>query len=99
MTTGPNNALRQSDDPAITSVWSSYGHTFLDEDCVEACLICGAVYQLVPDDPSDPSYGRYCAAKGDDPMPCTGDTGMAHGYLGERVDGTVDHACNCIRCA
>jgi hypothetical protein len=32
-------------------------------------------------------------------MECTGDTSMAHGYPGERVDGNADHDCNCLLCA
>lgn len=83
----------------ITSVWSAYGHTFISEDGAEACLICGAVYQLLADDPSDTTHGRYCAADGANPMPCTGDTSMSHGYPGERIDGNTDHDCNCLRCA
>jgi hypothetical protein len=99
VTIAPDNHDHHSDDHAITSVWSSYGHTFLEEDGYEACLICGAVYQLVPDDPKRPVAGRYCAADGDDPVPCTGDTSLVHGYPGERGDGLFDHACNCVRCA
>lgn len=100
MSTQPQIGRRDhADAQAITCVSSSYGHTFLSEDGSESCLICGAVYQLIPDDPADPPHGRYCAANGDDPVPCTGDTRMSHGYPGERGDGTVDHECNCIRCA
>ncbi len=100
MTTHADTADRDdADTQPITSVWSAYGHTFIAEDGTESCLTCGAVYRLVADDPADPSHGRYCAANGDDPMPCTGDTGMSHGYPGERCDGTIDHDCNCLRCA
>jgi len=96
--------------PAITHVWSSFGHRFLsDGDGYESCLTCGAMYELVRR-ADDPTGGDYMAANGDDPMPCTGDTGMAHGYPGERFchehteapgDECVHtaHDCNCLRCA
>jgi hypothetical protein len=86
------------DCAAIGSVDSAYGHTFLPEDGSEVCLICGATYRLVAD-PAEPSHGRYCAANGDDPLTYSGDTGMTHGYPGERCDANTDHNCNCIRCA
>jgi hypothetical protein len=89
----------------ITSVWSSFGHRFIgtgETDDVgnpyESCLTCGAVYELVRRE-DDPTGGDYTAANGDDPMPCTHDTSMAHGYPGERVDGNADHNCNCLLCA
>ena len=98
----------------ITSVWSSYGHRFMstDHETHEACLTCGAMYELQPV-PGDWSRGEYMAANGDQPMECTGDTGMAHGYPGERycheqqlpLDRSdhecphVDHDCNCLFCA
>lgn len=92
----------------ITSVWSSYGHRFIGGDCDESCLTCGAMYTLVADS-DDPTRGEYQAVNGDDPVQCTGDTTMAHGYPGERVchDPTCDpsepcehvtHDCNCLLC-
>lgn len=83
----------------ITHVWSSFGHRFMSDggDETESCLMCGAMYQLTPR-ADDPSGGDYTAANGDDPHPCTGDTSMAHGYPGERVDGNADHDCNCLLC-
>lgn len=98
MSTNPHSHNPIEDPAAITAVWSAFGHTFISEDELETCLVCGANYQLVADDPSDPTHGRYCAANGDDPMQCSGDTSMAHGYPGEREDGNGEHHCNCIRC-
>ena len=70
----------------ITSIWSSFGHTFLsDGGGTESCLTCGALYQLVADTDMGPGSGRYVNAHGEDPAQCTGDTEMAHGYPGERV--------------
>lgn len=88
----------------IVSVWSSFDHTFISEDGHESCLTCGALYELTARE-GDPSSGDYVAADGSDPMPCTGDTSMAHGYPGERVCDCDDgcehcaHDCNCLRCA
>ncbi len=106
----------------INSVWSSYGHTFMSSGEVEEfdgnvkgyyvdCLTCGAHYVLraTPDGTSD---GGYFANNGDDPMECSRDTGMAHGYPGERYChehqhprdysehecSHVAHNCNCILC-
>lgn len=93
----------------VHSVWSSYGHRFMstDDERHESCLTCGAMYELI--DHGDGS-GEYHAGNGDEPMPCTGDTGMAHGYPGERhchehpLDRSghecehVDHNCNCLLC-
>jgi hypothetical protein len=87
--------------PPIVSVWSSYGHRFMSTDSPEhkSCLTCGAMYQLV--DHFDGS-GEYTAGDGSQPMACTGDTTMSHGYPGERDDDngrlTVDHDCNCLFC-
>lgn len=97
----------------ITSVWSSYGHRFISDggEDTESCLTCGAMYQLVANE-DDPTRGEYMAANGDAPMECSGDTGMAHGYPGERYchehqhprDTSehecehVSHECNCILC-
>jgi hypothetical protein len=91
----------------ITSVWSAYGHRFLPDggEDTETCLTCGAMYQLVPD-PDDPTSGTYQAADGDQPRECSGDTGLVHGYPGERYchdcsePGCVhtDHECNCLQC-
>lgn len=94
----------------VTSIWSSYGHTFIGEDDHESCLVCGAVYALTARE-DDPSSGDYHAANGDAPMHCSGDTGMAHGYPGERVCSSSHpdcaygdcqhcfHDCNCLSCA
>jgi hypothetical protein len=85
----------------ITSVWSTYGHRFMDDggEDTESCLTCGAMYYLRAD-ANDPTRGEYLAANGDEPQHCTGDTAMVHGYPGERDhhDGNADHACNCLRC-
>lgn len=99
---------------AITSVWSSYGHRFMstDDERHESCLTCGAMYELSPL-ADDPTRGEYHAANGDEPMECSRDTGMAHGYLGERYCHEhqhprdysehecehVAHTCNCLFCA
>lgn len=93
----------------ITSVWSAYGHRFMSTDSEEheSCLTCGAMYELSPFE-SDPSRGEYHAANGDQPMACTSDTSMVHGYTGERhcaecddIDGCghCRHNCNCLFCA
>lgn len=104
---------------SVTSVWSQYGHRFMSDGngddewgySTESCLVCGALYQLQPD-PDDPTRGEYMASDGSTPMECTGDTGMAHGYPGERYchehqhprDRSehecehVNHNCNCLLC-
>jgi hypothetical protein len=83
----------------ITSVWSSYGHRFMSDggEATESCLTCGAMYMLVPDE-SDPTSGRYTTASDGEPAQCTGDTGMAHGYPGERGVGAAAHDCPCLLC-
>ena len=98
----------------ITSVWSSYGHRFIGDgegEGYESCLTCGALYALI-ETPEGFNDGAYVAANGDEPMECTRDTGMAHGYPGERychehqhpLDRSdhecehVAHACNCLLC-
>ncbi len=93
----------------ITSVWSSYGHRFMSTDCEdhEACLTCGAMYQLVPL-ADDPTRGEYTTASGDEPADCTHDTMMVHAYSGEawcdscdNADGGCSHCvhdCPCIAC-
>lgn len=98
--------MYSTDNAQVISVWSAYGHTFLSsEPPYVACLTCGAMYQLLAD-ADNPSHGAYMAMNGDDPMHCTGDTGMAHGYPGERhcdehedPCGHVEHDCNCCSCA
>jgi hypothetical protein len=87
----------------INSVWSAHGHRFMSTDTEghESCLTCGAMYQLVPT-PDASHDGEYLAADGSEPMECTHDTNMAHGYPGERDDShsaTVEHDCNCLFCA
>lgn len=94
----------------ITSVWSAYGHRFMsDGDGYESCLTCGAMYELA--DLGD-GRGEYRALDGSEPMECTRDTSMAHGYAGERychehqhprdysdhACSHVDHECNCLLC-
>ena len=91
---------RYSDDNSrVVSVWSAYGHRFMSdgEPPYESCLTCGAMYQLLALE-DDPTRGEYLSNAGDEPMQCSGDTEMAHGYPGERHDGNADHECNCIRC-
>lgn len=96
----------RSDNSRVSSVWSSHGHRFMsdgDGEGYASCLMCGAMYQLRAL-AEDPTRGEYVANNGDEPNACTGDTSMAHGYPGERDEGTpdypltVDHNCNCIRC-
>jgi len=86
-------------EPPITHVWSTFGHTFIDDggESTESCLTCGAMYELMRR-ADDPTGGDYTAANGDDPMACTHDTGMVHGYAGE-VDGDPHPDCNCLLCA
>jgi hypothetical protein len=104
------------DASRVTSVWSAYGHRFMSTDVpeYESCLTCGAMYQLLAL-ADDPTRGEYMAANGDAPMDCTGNTGMAHGYPGERYChehrdcpnvteceqecSHVSHDCNCLLCA
>ncbi|MEU5437161.1 hypothetical protein AB0G73_27805 [Streptomyces sp. NPDC020719] len=83
-----------SDLPAITRVWSSFGHCFYgdggcdghdDGSSCETCMTCGAVYELCRR-ADDPSGGDYRAADGDDPIECTGDIGMRHGEQSWRAD-------------
>jgi hypothetical protein len=93
----------------VSSVWSTYGHRFMgtDEPTHESCLTCGAMYQLLAD-ADDPSRGEYMTVGGGPPAECTGDTGMAHGYPGERFChehqhddepcAHVTHDCPCLFC-
>ena len=91
--------------PAITHVWSPFGHRFMSDgngpnewgNTTESCLTCGAMYELARRT-DDPTGGDYTASNGDDPMPCTGDTSMVHGYPGE-ADGDPHPDCNCLFCA
>lgn len=88
------------DTTRIISVWSSYGHAFMNaDDGMESCLTCGALYELKAVGP-DPTHGSYMAMNGDEPVYCTGNTNMAHGYTGERepYEGDESHACNCLLC-
>ena len=101
-------ALLEWVDRPITAVWSSYGHDFqsCEERCV-TCIRCGAHYELSPER-DDPTYGTYHAADGSEPMECSRDTSMTHGYPKERFcwecDGSEDgcehcnHDCNCLAC-
>jgi hypothetical protein len=86
---------------------SAYGHRFVGTDAPEhdACLTCGGMWELVN---RGDDTGRYQSADGSAPADCTGDTGQAHGYPGERVCHDcpgypddcphTDHACNCLFC-
>jgi len=108
------------DTSQVTSVWSAHGHHFMPEDggmeddeaTYERCIRCGAMYQLLAH-ADDPTRGEYLAADGSEPMECSGDTSMVHGYPGERVceadNGRpcnphnddcvhVAHNCNCLFC-
>ncbi len=89
-----------TDTAQVTSVWSAYGHRFIGTDAPEheACLICGALYQLLAF-ADDPTRGEYLTAAGEQPADCTRDTSMVHGYPGERDgNGTIDHTCPCLSC-
>jgi hypothetical protein len=88
-----NTMTQYSEDISqVTSVWSAYGHTFIGaDDNYVSCLTCGAMYQLMAL-AHNPSRGEYMTSAGDEPMQCTGDTSMEHGY-------EVDTECNCVQCA
>lgn len=93
------DAEDEYDATAITSVWSSHGHTFMgtgeyehDENddrrilgVYESCLTCGAEYVLraTPDAFSD---GAYSTWNGDEPTECTGSSHEDH------------DECNCLHC-
>jgi hypothetical protein len=94
-TTRKETPMTTEELPAITHVWSTFGHTFINDDDHKSCLTCGAMYGLVRRK-DDPTGGDYTAANGDDPMHCTGDTSMTHG---EDVEGTHYDDCNCLLCA
>jgi hypothetical protein len=87
-----------NDTTQITSVWSTYGHRFISDDGedTESCLTCGAMYRLQACQ-GDPTRGEYVTVYGEEPMQCTGDTSMVHGYPGEREDGP-NYNCNCLLC-
>ncbi|UQA91651.1 hypothetical protein [Streptomyces halobius] len=83
--------------PAITHVWSSFGHTFLstgeydsDGNPYEKCLTCGAQYVCSRRE-DDPSGGDYQASNGDDPTECTGRTDLYHGEAPCQAD--YGHPC------
>jgi len=97
--------------PAITSIWSSFGHRFAstDSEDSEQCMTCGGMWTLARR-ADDPNAGDYTASNGDDPQECSRDTSRAHGYPGERYCqwGDCDdsepcehtaHDCNCLFCA
>lgn len=99
-------ATYSTDTADVVSVWSAYGHRFIgtDSDTHEACLTCGAMYQLLAL-ADDPSRGEYLTASGGMPAACTGDTSMVHGYPGERYCHEHDdpcehteHDCPCLFC-
>ena len=86
-----------TDTSRVVSVWSVCGHHFIGEDGnYEQCLACGAMYELLAY-ADDPTRGEYVNARGGEPMECTHDTGMVHGYPGEREDGP-NHGCDCFLC-
>ncbi|MEV0318166.1 hypothetical protein ACIBKX_07870 [Streptomyces sp. NPDC050658] len=83
------------DLPAITHVWSTFGHRFIDDgSCAghddgsscERCITCGAIYELCRRT-DDLTGGDYCAANGDDPAHCSQDTAMCHGEEPCHADG------------
>jgi len=90
----------------VIAVWSAFDHRFISggEEPYESCLTCGAMFQLLAFK-DDPSRGEYMSGSGDQPMRCTGDTSMVHGY--ERNCDNCDdngcehcnHDCNCCLCA
>ena len=57
----------------VVSVWSQYGHRFMstDDENHEACLTCGAMYQLLAR-ADDPTRGEYLTNAGEIPQDCTG---------------------------
>jgi hypothetical protein len=79
----------------ITSVWSNHGHRFLHEDGYASCLTCGGEWELIHDDPEDPSHGAYVASNGDAATECLGTTAQ-HGE--DRAEDD-DRPCNCVLCA
>lgn len=96
----------------INSVWSSYGHTFMSTDSPEheSCLTCGALFDLHAT-PNGPHDGEYTSADGSEPIQCTRNTAMVHGFMGEKycmdpgcADGSdCEHVratdnCNCLQC-
>ena len=91
----------------ITSVRSSYGHTFMSTDSErdESCLICGGMWALVE---VDHGTGDYVASNGDTATACTYDTSSVHGdgYCEQHdsFDNDCPHhaasrGCNCLFCA
>lgn len=64
-------ALKEWNPPAIYVYWTLHGHVFQGSDDVQECLHCGASYELVHDEPDNPSHGRYRTWNGDDPIECT----------------------------
>ena len=102
----------EKDLPAITHVWSSFGHWFMNTDSedTKSCLTCGGSWTLQRRT-DDPTGGDYIANNGDDPTECTD---ACHGY--ERVCQTNNGGpcedngegepcsheladCNCLYCA
>lgn len=96
----------------INSVWSSYGHTFMQSGETEYdndmnvigyyvdCLTCGGHYVLRATRASHPdefSDGAYVSNAGDAPMYCTRDTSMIHGDPGQNGH-SLDCAEGCEHC-
>ncbi|MGW9205667.1 hypothetical protein ACWGR4_01585 [Embleya sp. NPDC055664] len=84
--------MLEAELPAITHVWSSFGHRFMSDGCAhedgsscETCLTCGACFELRRR-LDDPTGGDYQAANGDDPIECTGDVAMCHGEMPCQAD-------------
>lgn len=90
----------------LISVWSSYGHRFMDgcgEGCCESCMTCGATYRLVETPDDTVSTHAYQTNGGEEPQQCSGDTGRCHGYeryCHEHDDpcSHTEHDCNCVLC-
>lgn len=91
----------------LTSVWSFHGHHFIGtgEGARDACLVCGAMYELVAH-ADNPTSGEYQSCDGSEPMHCAHDTSMVHGLPCERhCDACAGegcehcaHDCNCLFC-
>lgn len=96
----------------MISVWSSYGHRFMDDGgdgTTESCLTCGAVYYLRPVEGDSFTTHEYVTNAGMEPQQCTQDTGRVHGIERLCMSCHVEddampcphesHDCNCLLCA
>ena len=91
-----------------SSVWTSAGHRFTDTGraYTESCLTCGAVFEMAPDDLTDPAGAIWEYI---DLTPCTRDTRQVHGEaecvdrdcncLGDPDECIHVHECSCLFCA